>query len=41
MEDLERWEQATQEASNSAEYRMQRMEEISEQTLSNLAVIHR
>ena len=41
MEDLERWEQTTQEASNAAEFRLQRMEEIAEQTLSNLAVIHR
>ncbi len=32
---------SSQEAATNAEYRLQRMEEIAEQTLSNLAVIHR
>ena len=41
MEDFERWEASNQEAASSAEYRLQRMEEIAEQTLSNLSVIHR
>ena len=41
MEDLERWETLTNESSQSIDYRLQKLEEIAEQTASNLAVIHR
>ena len=41
MEDLDRWETLTNESSQSIDYRLQKLEEISQQTLSQLAVIHR
>ena len=41
MDDLERCEATTQESNQSVEYRLQRMEEIAQQTSSQLAVIHR
>ena len=39
--DLERWESMTQDTTQSLELRLQRIEEMSEQTASQLAVIHR
>lgn len=41
MEDLERWETITNESTQSLEFRLQRLEEIAQQTASHLAVIHR
>ena len=41
MEDLERWETLTNESSQRIDYRLQKLEDIAEQTASNLAVIHR
>jgi hypothetical protein len=41
MEDIERWETLTNESSQSLEFRLQKLEEIAQQTASNLAVIHR
>ena len=41
MEDLERWETLTNESSHSIDSRLQKLEEIAEQTASNLLVIHR
>jgi hypothetical protein len=39
--DLEKWETMSQEATQSLEYRLQRLEEMAEQTANHLTVIHR
>ena len=41
MEDLERWETLTNESSQSIDFRLQRLEDLSQQTASHLALIHR
>lgn len=39
--DLERWEGMTQDTTQSLELRLQRIEEMAEQTANQLTVIHR
>lgn len=39
--DLERWETISQEMSQSLDFRLQRLEDVAEQTSSQLSVIHR
>ena len=41
MEDLERWENMTQESNHTVEFKLQKLEEIAQHTASQLSVIHR
>ncbi len=41
FDDIERWEAVSSESSQSLEFRLQRMEELAQQTANQLAVIHR
>ena len=41
MEDFERWENINQECNHAMDFRLQKMEDVAQQTSSHLSVIHR
>merc|ERR1719242_673515 len=41
MEDFERWENINQECNHAMDFRLQKLEDVAQQTSSHLSVIHR
>merc|ERR1712203_301284 len=41
MEDLERWENLTQESNQTMDFRLQKLEDIAQNTKNQISVIHR